>query len=256
MELRATRKRTYDEHASSEMEDTPQSVKVRAKKARGTVLKAEDYPHSEAYYKNLERLLGGKSPILELKFPKNKRKQLLASDAARSTTCGAMVAKIAPEGRTPSPCVTAVAIDFVDMSKSSQTSNENEDFMNKASDREIGFLPVKQTQDDEDDEYTRQILKDLEDPATDFEECFELREELMNKFPSARPEVLRRKANNQAKSGRVDPELMEFLTVTPVQSDGESDSDECDSESEEDRIFFSYSKNPPGILKTLTSNKH
>lgn len=145
-----------------------------------------------------------------------------------------MVAEVAPEGRTPSPCVTAVAIDFVDMSKSSQTSNENEDFMNKASDREIGFRLVQMNQDDEDDEYTRQILEDLKDPATDFEESFELRAEIMNKFPSASLEVLRRKANNQAKSGRVDPELMEFMTMTPVQTDVESDSDECDSESEED----------------------
>lgn len=234
VELRAARKRTYDAHASSRMEDTPESVKVRAKQARGTVLKAEDFPHSKAYNKNLERLFRSNGPILEFNFSKNNDRQLLASGAAPSTTCGAMVAEVAPEGRTSSPCVTAVAIDFVDLSKSSQTSNENEDFMNKASDREIGFRLGKKKQDDEDDEYTRQILKDLEDPAPDFEESSELRAEIKNKFPSASFEVLTRKANNQAKSGRVDPELMEFMTVTPVQTDVESDGDECSQESEED----------------------
>lgn len=226
-----TRKRTYNACEETEMEDTPERHAKRSKKGESRVQRARllSFDPSEKYLRELQTLLGGSNPHIEIKSDEAKFSQ---SDVAHDKMLRADridVAEVAPAGSVSSPGWRARVvklilneIEVVDLTSDSDKGDKNGNKENMIKET----CAVDWTAD--------QILEDLKDPEKGCRSA-ELEKELYAQFPDATIEALTKRAYNQAKTGTVDPELMEFLNKTPIQSEcEEDDEDDEDDEDEEE----------------------
>lgn len=233
-------KRARDTDAVGSCDVTPERSSKCAKGFSSPVGSPE---HQAALY---DLLVGRASPLALDKKTKVK---------------GSAVATVAPRDSTPSPLFRVVKISAGDAAEHpvDLVSEEEEDELFDAdenADENADEIKNKNKNEGEntitklrrifeaDEAFSKEIEKDMADPEYDengnlVHDSDELARELASfmKKKCYTIKELTHLANEQAKTGAVDPELVEFMTKTPVQSDYESE-----DESEGETIFWYYAE--------------
>lgn len=231
-------KRARDTDAVGSRDVTPERS---SKSAKGFASPVNSPEHQAALY---ELLVGRASPLALDK--KNKVK-------------GSAVATVTPRDSTLSPFFKVIKISAGDAAEHpvDLVSEEEDDELfdadenadeNKIENKNEGENTITKLRRifEADEAFSKEIEKDMADPEYDengnlVHDSDELARELAScmKHKCYTIAELAKKANEQAKTGAVDPELVEFMTKTPVQSDYES---EDESESEGETIFWYYAE--------------
>ena len=231
-------KRARDTDAVGSCDVTPERS---SKCAKGFASPVNSPEHQAALY---DLLVGRASPLALDKKTKVKR---------------SAVATVAPRDSTPSPHFKVVKISAGDAAEHpvDLVSEEEDDELfdadenadenkNKNENKNEGENTITKLRRifEADEKLSKEIEKDMADPEYDengnlVHDSDELARELASCMKKKCYTIaeLTHLADEQAKTGTVDPELIEFMSKTPVQSDYESE-----DESEGETIFWYYAE--------------